>query len=300
LVNRDSIWVVVDRRLSYGGRRPPVDDTVKVMVLETIDGYGLLAYAGLGATPGGTEPSAWMSAALRGRGELTFGESLSVLADVASRELPAHLRWLRVPAHVIVAPAIVMGVGPRQYTIDSVLRRATGMLRVSVSSQQLDAHGQPALRIMLAGSGGEYLYRRRDTWRRPFLNLANAHDRGKISDYAFADHLAAINYEVHQNVSATVGPRCIVAWHRRPGYLGPLAGGAQQFYNGRDRDGVNNAIPTISHGMDMQAIANLFMERMRTQRAAHPNDRKKWVEIDNEEMNRQLAELPEGPDERLR
>ena len=39
---RDTVWVVVDRRLSYGRRRPPSDDAVKVMVLETTDGVGLL------------------------------------------------------------------------------------------------------------------------------------------------------------------------------------------------------------------------------------------------------------------
>jgi hypothetical protein len=52
--NRDTMWVVVDRRLSYGRGRRPVDDAVKVMSLETTDGVGLLAYAGLGATSNGT------------------------------------------------------------------------------------------------------------------------------------------------------------------------------------------------------------------------------------------------------
>ena len=47
--SRDSLWVVADRRLSYGGRRPPIDDAVKIMDLETTDGHGVLAYAGLGA-----------------------------------------------------------------------------------------------------------------------------------------------------------------------------------------------------------------------------------------------------------
>jgi hypothetical protein len=71
--SRDYLWVVVDRRLSYGGRRPPVSDAVKIMDLETTDGRGLLAYAGLGAMARGTQPSEWMSAVLRGRGGMTFG-----------------------------------------------------------------------------------------------------------------------------------------------------------------------------------------------------------------------------------
>jgi hypothetical protein len=80
---RDTIWVVADRRLSYGGRRRPIDDAVKIVDLDTIDGRGLLAYAGLGATARGTHPSEWMSEVLRGRGGLRFEHALKVLADAA-------------------------------------------------------------------------------------------------------------------------------------------------------------------------------------------------------------------------
>jgi hypothetical protein len=66
LSSRDSLWMVADRRLSYGRHRPPVDDAMKVLTLETLDGVGVLGYAGLGATAAGTQPSAWMSAVLRG------------------------------------------------------------------------------------------------------------------------------------------------------------------------------------------------------------------------------------------
>jgi hypothetical protein len=55
--SRDSLWLVADRRLSCAGRRPPSDDAVKVMNLETTDGVGLLAYAGPGATSKGAQPS---------------------------------------------------------------------------------------------------------------------------------------------------------------------------------------------------------------------------------------------------
>lgn len=88
---RDSLWVLVDRRLSYADGRLPIDDAMKVMHLETDDGTGLLAYAGLGATPRGTQPSEWMSAVLRGRGGLTFEGALGALSDAANRELPKHL-----------------------------------------------------------------------------------------------------------------------------------------------------------------------------------------------------------------
>jgi hypothetical protein len=46
--SRDTLWVVADRRLSCKGL-PPKDDAVKVVSLETGDGVGVLAYAGLGA-----------------------------------------------------------------------------------------------------------------------------------------------------------------------------------------------------------------------------------------------------------
>jgi hypothetical protein len=89
--SRDTLWVLADRRLSYGGRLQPKDDAIKVMELSTGDGVGILAYAGLGATALGTQPSKWMSAVLRGRGGLTFEQALDVLSAAANRELPRHL-----------------------------------------------------------------------------------------------------------------------------------------------------------------------------------------------------------------
>jgi hypothetical protein len=96
--------------LSYGRLRPPVDDAIKIMGLTTNDGNGILAYAGLGATPKGTQPSEWMSAVLRGRGGLTFDQTLGVLADAATRELPKYLIDVPGGGHFIVAPAFVTGI----------------------------------------------------------------------------------------------------------------------------------------------------------------------------------------------
>lgn len=118
---RETLWVVTDRRLSYGRLRPPIDDAVKVMCLETNDGVGVLGYAGLGATSKGTQPSEWMSAVLRGRGGMGFEESLGVLATVATRELPRHLVLVAGGAHFIIVPAFLWGVGPRLYSIDNVV-----------------------------------------------------------------------------------------------------------------------------------------------------------------------------------
>ena len=95
------------------------------MRLETTDGVGLLAYAGLGATPRGTQPSDWMSAVLRGRGGQTFEQALGVLSAAATRELPRHLARMPSGAHFIVIPAFVRGVGSRLYSIDNVGRDIT-------------------------------------------------------------------------------------------------------------------------------------------------------------------------------
>src|SRR5262249_19640497 len=126
LNSRDSIWVVADRRLSYADKRPPVEDAVKVMDLETTDGVALLAYAGLGATRRGTQPSEWMSGVLRGRGGLTLEAALGILSEAALRELPAHLSHLPGNAHTILAPAFIRGVGARMYTIDNLVDARTG------------------------------------------------------------------------------------------------------------------------------------------------------------------------------
>ena len=118
---RDTIWMLVDRRLSYGGRRPPKDGARKIMSLETDDAVAILGYAGLGETVGGAEPADWMSTVLRGR-RLPLEMSLGVLADAAKKELPRHLvRFARpfVAGHTIIALAFV-GNEPRLYRHPSV------------------------------------------------------------------------------------------------------------------------------------------------------------------------------------
>ena len=70
--SRDHFWMVTDRPLPYADRRKPVDDAVKILLLETVDGVGVLGYAGLGATAKRrTQPSEWMNDAPRGRGRRT-------------------------------------------------------------------------------------------------------------------------------------------------------------------------------------------------------------------------------------
>jgi hypothetical protein len=300
--SRDSLWLVVDRRLSYGPRRPPVDTAVKVMNLETTDGVGLLAYAGLGATPRGTQPSDWMSAVLRGRGGLTFEQALGVLSTVANKELPRHLARVPGGGHFIIIPAFVRGVGPRLYSIDNVVDRRTQRHSYRYTSHQRTAEpGSPSIRLAAGGTGGIYLARKNRSWQRALLSLVNAHDRGKVSDHVIANQLARLNYEAHQEVrDGSVGSRCIVVWRRRPDGRPGAPGGAHQFYTGTDRDQDSAAIPTIANGIDVQGIAGLLMTSFQARFASHGFGSAAAFDVDKDEMNRLLAGLPSEPDEKLR
>ena len=297
--SRDSLWLVVDRRLSYGGRRPPVDDAVKIMNLETTDGIGLLAYAGLGATSKGTQPSDWMSAVLRGRGGLTFEQALGVLSAAATKQLPRHLARTLGGAHFIIIPAFVRGVGSRLYSIDNVVDRRTQRHWYRYTSHQRTAEpGSPSVRLAVGGTGGLYLAKDR-SWQRALLSLVNAHDRGKVSDHVIADQLARLNHEAHRGVrDGSVGPRCIVVWRRRPDARHD-AGGGHQFYTGIDRDRDSAAIPTIANGMDVQAITGAFITQFQARVASHGFSPTAF-DFDKDEMNRLLAELPYESDEKLR
>jgi hypothetical protein len=300
VIGRDTLWVVADRRLSYDDGRHPDDDAVKIMVLETTDGRGLLAYAGLGATPKGTQPSEWMSAVLRGRGGMTFDQALGALSDAATRELPKHLALLPGGGHFIVVPAFVRGIGARLYTIENVVDRKTGRHWYRYTYHHRPLPGSPSPRIGVAGSGGFYFHRKGGTWRRDLMRLVKAHDRGKVSAHLVADELAKLNYEAHRNVrDGTVGPRCIVAWRRRPEARKDRPAGQHQFYTGVDRDRNCPSIPTISRGADMQALVDIFMGQFQRKIAEH-GVAAGASDFDYGELGRLLAGIPDQPDEKLR
>jgi len=306
LLGRNTMWVVVDRRLSYGENGPPPrDSATKVMRLQTDDGVGLLAYAGLGASAHGTEPSAWMSSTLRGR-RLTFEESLGVIAEAATRELPVHLAQIEGSAHSIIVPAYLRGQGARLFSIDNVLDRATGQHRYRFVRWERTKDSQdPGFAITLAGTGGVWLSQKRQKllWkssRHSLLHAKRAHDRGKLSDRAVADQLAAINFSAHQAVPETVGPTCVVVWTRRPGAPGDGVN-AHQFYSGLDRVTDHGMIPAISNGMDWSALGQVIAsEFQRSISEANWPESDGPIDLDDERLNERLAELPSDPDEHLR
>jgi hypothetical protein len=234
---------------------------------------------------------------------MTFEQALRFLSNVATKELPKHLARIPGGAHSIVIPAFIRGVGPRVYTIDNVFNVKTKEHFYRYTSRQrTHLPASPPPRLTMGGTGGLYLHEK-PAWKRELLSLVNANDREKVSDYAIADHLARLNYEAHQKVAdGTVGPRCIVAWRRRPDRASgrQRGGGAHQFYTGTDRDKNMPAIPSIVNGFDAQALAEHLMSAMQGWNPKAGADPGTIFGVDRDEMNRRLAEIPSEPDEELR
>jgi len=297
----ESIWLMADRRLSYRHGRTK-DDARKLMFLETNDGVAILGYAGLGATALGTEPADWMSAVLRGR-NFSLERSLGVIAEAMKKQLPRHMQ--RLPGngargHNVIVPAF-LGDELRLYTIDLALAPDCRSMRFRYTRHIVD---QPAgttprtPRFAIGGSGGLCLIQDK-RWMRSLLRIVKANDCGRVSPRAVADQLANLNNEVHLRAAyKSVGPRCIVAWRHKKGGV-HKGGGGQQFYTGTTRETSSTALPTIGNGMDISALVGVLMplmtKRLEAMRAGEPA-----MELDKDEINAQLARLPDKPDENLR
>jgi len=271
-------------------------------VLETLDGVGVLAYAGLGATARGTHPSTWMSAVLRGRGGLPFEQTLGFVADAATRQLPRHLRKIPGQAHFILIPAFIKNVGARLYSIDNVLDPKTGEHRFRFTRHQRTTEsGAPAIQMAMAGSGAAHLARKPASWARRLRSILKANDKGRVTDLHVADALAAISFECHENTpDGSVGPNSIVIWRRRPG-VKHLPGSAHQSYTGLDRDPNTPAVPSVANGLDVNAIVGVLTGMLSEQRGGEDFDPARVFSAfdDVDEINRRLAEQPDGPDDRL-
>lgn len=296
----DSIWMLADTRLSRAGRRPR-EDGMKIMCLETIDGVGLLGYAGLGSTAAGTQPSHWMSAVLRGR-NLPMEQSLSVIADALRRQLPRHLHGLPRSIHAghnILAQCIIDGL-PKLFSIDlglSADRKTQGFRYTQHIVGDPTVPRTQSPRIGLAGSGASPLLRDQ-RWARELLRLLRAYDRNAVSPEQVADSLAALNYKIHLALAdGTVGPRCVVVWRNRVGSSHRM-GGAHQFYEGRTREQDSPGIPTIGNGRDVHALTSLMLANLMEQ--MHVKTGEQFAEIDFNTIYKGAEKLPDKPDENLR
>jgi hypothetical protein len=308
--SRQTIWLAVDRRLSYVGLRPASNDATKLMALQAEDGVALLGYAGLGATSAATEPSAWMSNVLRG-GHGTVEEALKELANAARRQLPPHLD--RFPPsmryHAIVAPAIVDGE-PRIYTIDVALAPDRKKVKARYERHTRTAPNGWIMtpRFFLAGSGLTVLHRDLTMWARPLMSLLKAHDRELVSPDTVADRFWELISHAHsETTDDSVGPDAIVAWR-----YGPSAGGGRvsghRFYTEAGRQASGPAIPSIANGMDVRALGDRGLgEIMRVlgsievdPSTGRPDLEAVFERIDFDDLNHRTEALPEAPDERLR
>jgi hypothetical protein len=294
----ETIWVLGDRRLTDNGRVVR-EDARKIMTLETRDGVALLAYAGLGATPRGTEPADWMSGVLRGR-NLLMEESLGVLARAMKEQLPRHMVRMRGPggpAHNLLIPAFVSGE-LRLYSIDLVFMpdRRKYFFRYTrhIIDRTIGTKKPQAKRVAISGSGGLHLLKRDPRWARDLDRLTRASDQRKVSQQTVADHLAALNLSVHR-VDRLVGPKCIVVWRNRQGGVHG-GGGGGQYYDGTEHDrGSSLPLPIIGCGMDITALIRVLRSLPTGMRVVKPTD-KPEVETPSE----RLSDLPTHPDEQLR
>ena len=231
LGSRDTVWLIADRRISWPHEHK--DHGIKVMTLKCSDGVAILGYAGLGQTPGGTQPSTWMSNVLRGF-DMTVHEALWKLDYEIERDLHDHIvgSW----NHLVLVPAFVDGES-RVYGIGLSKDGQIAHRALRIKDPPYPAHLAPAPpRVMYIGSGGEWLAKQQARQRlvREMCSLAKKHDQERISDRAVADGLAALNLLVSQNVP-TVSPDCLVVWLRRPGSKLPIF--EMQSYEGKNRAG---------------------------------------------------------------
>lgn len=298
---RNSIWMAADRRLSIGGRSVK-EDACKMLALETVDGVALVGYAGLGATIRGTQPSDWMSAALRGL-NLPMEALLGCLADAMRRQLPRHLRQTRGTQpldHVTLATAIVNGE-TRLYCIG--LRVQGGQANVLTICERVFTEAnrdrRPRVSRMAAAGSGYAALCASSQWRRELLRIVKAADAGRVHPIAVADELASINLMASQRTrDGSVGERCIVAWRNRGG--GPHKdGGGSQFYERRRRADRTEMLPTLAQGGDLRALVDVLAKHMRPVVEAFAAG-KVSQEPSKVDINADLSRLPQGPDRELR
>jgi hypothetical protein len=261
------------------------------MLLDTTDGVTILAYAGLGATASGTEPSDWMSATLNGL-NLPMEQSLGHLAERTKERLPRHLKG---SPHVVVAPAFVNGEA-RLYTINAIPSKPQKEYLVKYERRVMRPDLPIAPRVCLAGSGAVTVHKRGVEWLRDILRLIAAHDRRTIAALTVADKFATLNQAVAAK-DKLVGSRCVVAWRYSPQGV-HRGGGGYQFYSGTERDRSWPALPTLAQVYDIRAIAGAIgpytFDRIKaSMESGLPLD------VDATKVNQLLADLPEGPNDEL-
>jgi hypothetical protein len=277
LAGKDTIWLMTDRRLSYARLRPK-DDAHKTLRLECHDGDALLGYAGLGATPLGSQLSTWMAAVLRNENR-SLVQSLNLLAEASKAELPKFLRMFPrhyVQEHHLVAPAFIDGK-PEMFHI-----AVSGRGKLLYTRYRLP-HGQVAP-IKILGSGAQYIADIPNIMR-DLLRLMRAHEERRITSLAVATELAKLNWHAHEN-EVTVGPNCLVQWlHRDRDDWERDRGTWFQFFDGPNLDRGGGMPPNLARGMDLRIIADSIMPQFLAASEAYFEGRDPPPEISPDAMN---------------
>jgi hypothetical protein len=253
------IWVLTDRRVTFKAR-PPVDDAVKVFSLSAHGGTALFAYAGLGMTANGEQPSDWFKRITRAmRTSATVEDGVRVIAAAMNEHLPKHLQTLtwtsKVVDHGVLCLAVVKGK-PRAYSL--VMRVKAGATKplFNVHELNFDKMTRIPISIFKGGSGASHVS------RRELLTLFRARERGQISEQTVADRLAAICHRVHLR-EPTVGTRSIVAYRTGRG------GGRTYGYDGTKLTPGHIGIPSIVAGMDLAAMTAYMQKSLSDHMAPH-------------------------------
>ena len=150
-------------------------------------------------------------------------------------------------------------------------------------SDNLSPKGQVPPRIAVGGSGRAHLPKGRH-WVRELLSRVAAYEAGRISQQAVFSVFARLNHHV-AGADSNVSQRCIVACRLQAG------GGGHEFFNGVQKEDLSSPVwmPIISHGRDITATARVLF----------PFDRISKELDDVDTLNKELAKLPEGPDDNL-
>jgi hypothetical protein len=292
-IGRESIWIAADRRLSVGLKAVD-DNAVKITEVSRSDGLALLGYAGLGRTPGNTEPSQWMCNVLRDR-NWPLVQSLGCIAGAIGRQIPKYL--FRVPglshwAHVVVAPAILKGE-PTIFSLELDLHPTERLHRVRF--QRWETQWKRPATFGVAGSGTPYVMRQQLRVKN-LVRLIRKHEAGRISAQGIALQFAKLNLEVSAK-DQSVGPNCIVAWrYRREGSF--KGGGAHQFFEGTKPAG-GPGFPSNLNGTDMSAVMNVMWPFVQEVFADMKAGVQSGLDRFTVKINEQLRKLPSEPDEKL-
>lgn len=294
-----SIWMMADRRLSSGARVIR-DDAIKLFLLDGADNAsGILTYAGLGATSRGNQPSDWMARVLRGM-RLTFEDSMTVLRDAIAREVPPHLKAFprEQQGHIVFANAF-FGREPRAYSIDLLPVVGGAGHAYRCTRRFLSETALPRMRpsrITLGGSGALQFIARPPAWwqreRREILSLIRAAESRKVPPEEVASRLARVNCRISA-LDRSVGPRSIVAWRFRDAVPNP---GHAAFVRETQEDAPR--LPTISAGMDVNALFDAVLPSIRAARRARKAGASE--KRNDEELVAAFRSLPDSPDEKLR